>query len=249
MPLFASSGEFPLQRAIQGYGAPLLFVEEIQAHHTSVIGGTGLFLQTPHGRFFLTALHVWTAFLRRANEDGGRAAIVIPDGDTFISLRDALIAGEDHDRDLVLLKSETLSRRHLKTKMFYSPKNWPIPAPRDKETLGFIGYPGEIRKTKGLGIAVASWYLEHPCWIGASGRCLIPGTNLGEERVQVNHVPDPPEIASVGGSSGAPVFALRDGTPILVGIVTDGSSDQGLQSTLQVETLGHLAPDGSFSVT
>lgn len=247
MPLFASPENFPLQRAIQKYGAPLLFVEEIQPNEISAVGGTGLFLQTPSGRFFLTALHVWREFLDRANEEGGRAAIVIPDGNTFISVRDARVAGEDRERDLVVLSSETLSRRRLETKVFYSPENWPIPAPRNEETLGFIGYPGEIRETKGLGLAVASWYLEHPCSVGASGACLIPGTNFGIQRVQVNHVPNPPKIENLGGSSGAPVFAFRNEKPTLVGVITDGSLNQGLQSTLQIASLGRLTHDGSFS--
>lgn len=173
-------------------------------------------------------------------------AIMISNGHKYLSVRDAIVV-DDAD-DVIVLSSLRLSTSSLETNHFYQPSVWPIPSAIDGETLGITGFPGDFRKIVGRDLNPGSWHVECPCIVGSGGRCLIPGINYGAERESVLHVENPPPLADIGGSSGAPVFAWRNGEAVLVGIVTDGTDGAGVDSTIWISPLTGLQQNGMLSI-
>jgi hypothetical protein len=224
---------------------PLIYAEELTDGTIHSTGGTALLLVTGSGRFLVTATHVWSELVRRSNQPGGRMAIMISNGHRYLSVRDAQYI--DEVDDVIVLSSANLSAAVLEKNHFYSPPTWPIPPAVDGEILGVTGFPGDYRKIHGRDINPGSWHIECPCIVGSGGRYLIPGISHGAERESVPHVDSPPPLNDIGGSSGAPAFAWRDGKAVLVGIVTDGTENGGVQSTLWISSLARLNEDGQFS--
>ncbi len=233
-----------LQVAIKPYSSPLFYAEEVAPNTLSTTGGTALFLQTEHGRFLVTAAHVWKEMQKLSAQPGGRFTIAVSSGSHLISLRDAEVVDQDEILDLTILRSPRITEAILQGNQFYQPLRLPPPPLIAGEIVGFIGFPGQLREIKGLHISPLSWYLEHPCYPGIGDKFMIPG--FGEERQLVNHVEQAPAVDDVGGSSGAPVFAYRDGRVELVGVVTEGTTGANPSSTFQISSIRRLKADGTL---
>jgi hypothetical protein len=235
----------PLAMAARQYCVPLIFAEQLADGSIFSTGGTALLLETDSARFLVTAEHVWSELVERSKAAEGRMTIMISNGQRYLSVTDATIV--DESDDVVVLRSDRLTGGNLVKNLFYRPAEWPIPALREGETVGITGFPGDYRTVKNYDLNPGSWHIECPCVVGSAGRYLIPGINLGGERESVLHVESPPPLEDIGGTSGAPVFAWRDGRAVLVGIVTDGTQGAGVQSTIWISPLVGLNRDGRLT--
>ncbi len=235
----------PLQSAILRFSSPILFIDERADNTLSAIGGTALFWQSIEGKFVITAWHVWSELVRQSHLPGGRMSVGIPIGAKVISLLDAKIVDHDEDLDIAVLFCPGFQKIDMSNKAFHQTTSWPPTPPHDEETVGFIGFPGELRKVRGMTLTCPSIYWEGPCQIGKSGSYLMLGAPFLPRR-RVDHVPNAPEVSDIGGVSGAPVFALRNGSPQLIGLVKRGTEKAGLESSIQVTPIYRIRSDGKI---
>jgi hypothetical protein len=235
-----------LQVMIKPYSVPLLFLHEHAQEQLTSCGGTALLWQSMEGRFIVGAAHVWQELIARRDQLRGRMSICIGMGQRVVSLLDIEPVDIDDELDIVVLRAPAEIDERMGKKSFYRANKWPLPPATDGETLGVLGFPGELRTPTGFTVETNSFYYENTCHVSVRGTLLI-GAFPEEPPEIVVHVDFPVNpVKSLGGISGAPVFALRDGQPVWVGVVKRGPEGDGATAGLQATPSHFIQANGKL---
>lgn len=113
------------------------------------------------------------------------------------------------------------------------------------ETLGILGFPGELRRPTGFTVETNSFYYENTAAVSARG--ILIGAFQAEPPVTVTHINRAVSpVKDFGGISGAPVFALRGGQPAWVGVVKRGADASGIAAGLQTTPSHFIQANGKL---
>lgn len=234
---------------IKPFSAPLLFAHELAAQTVVSTGGTALLWKPKNGKFIVSGAHVWREFEERQKKVEGRIAIVLGMAGNVVSLAGVQPVDINDDLDIVVLPAPTDIEDRLGKKKFYETPSWPARPARDGETVGILGFPGELRRTQGFTLETNSFYYENTCAVSVRGTNMLIGGFQAEPPVTVVHVSEPTNsVESFGGISGAPVFALRDGAPTWVGVVKRGAEGRGIEAGIQASPSHLVREDGRILV-
>lgn len=235
----------PLQVLIKPFSVPLLFIHEHAARSLWCCGGTALLWQSLEGRFVVSGAHVWRELARLREERRGRMSICLGMGQRVVSLLEEDPVSIDDELDLVVLRAPAGIDERMGKKQFYRTNAWPLAPAVDGETLGVLGYPGELRHPQEFTVETNSFYYENSCAV--SGRGILIGAFQSEPPVTVVHVNRAVKpVKDFGGISGAPVFALRDGRAAWVGVVKRGAAGSGIEAGIQASPSHWLQADGKI---
>ncbi|MFZ5497274.1 MAG: hypothetical protein ACOZE5_18280 [Verrucomicrobiota bacterium] len=235
----------PLQVKVKPFSVPLLFLHEHRKKKLWGCGGTALLWQTVVGRFLVGAAHVWLELVKQRDARSGRMSICAGMGERVVSLLEAEPVDLNEELDLVVLRAPPESEERMGKRAFYRTNTWPLPPARDGETVGALGYPGELRTPAGFRIETNSFYYENTCAVSARG--MLIGAFQAEPPDIVVHVDHPVEpVRNFGGMSGAPVFTLRDGQPVWVGVLKRGAECSGIEAGLQATPCHFIQADGTI---
>jgi hypothetical protein len=219
---------------IKPFSAPLLFLHEHAKQKLWGCGGTALLWQTLEGRFIVGAAHVWRELVNQRDNRRGRMSICLGMGQRVISLLEAEPVDINDDLDIVVLHAPAEIDERMGKKAFYRTDIWPLPPAADGETLGVLGFPGELRRPTGFTVETNSFYYENTCAVSTRGTTLLIGAFQEEPPVTRNHIDRAVRpVKDFGGISGAPVFALRGGRPVWVGVIKRGAAGSGIHAGLQ----------------
>lgn len=230
---------------IKPYSAPLLFLYEEAKQELGGCGGTALLWQTLEGRFIVGAAHVWRELVRQRDSRRGRMSICVGMGQRVVSLLEAEPLDISDELDLVVLRAPSEIANRMGKKAFYRTNVWPLPSALDGETLGVLGFPGELRRPNGFTVETNSFYYENTCAV--STRTILIGAFQKEPPETVVHIDRAVNpVKDFGGISGAPVFALRGGNPVWVGVVKRGAEGPGVEAGLQASPSHFVQADGKL---
>jgi hypothetical protein len=192
--------------------------EEVRKQNAS---GTFISINGTTG-FLLTNHHVIDAYreIKSTYPD-----CVLQIGSASVSDLEIRIIDENKDLDLITIRIRQgdleVAATSLKNKAFYLPEKWPTNMPVEGEELLLVGYlgvgtkldieKGGISYIQGIFCLKVGIVQEHQFAINAENPHAVVGGILSWE-----------EVTRLGGISGAGVFALRNETYELVGIVWDG---------------------------
>lgn len=233
----------PLQVKVKPFSAPLLFLHEHGKEKLQGCGGTALLWQTLEGRFIVSAAHVWEGLVKERDARGGRMSICVGMGQKVVSLLETEPADISDELDLVVLRAPPEIADRMGKRAFYRTNTWPLPPATDGETLGVLGFPGELRKPTGFTVETNSFYYENTCAVSA--RSILIGAFQEEPPVTVTHIDRAVKpLKSFGGISGAPVFALRGSQPVWVGVLKRGAEGAGIEAGLQATPSHFIQADG-----
>lgn len=235
---------------IKPYSVPLVYAHERAPNTLWCCGGTALLWQSLEGKFIVSAAHVWRGLVQQRDQLHGRMSIFIGLAPKVVSLLEAEPISIDDNLDLVVLRAPPETDGQLGKKAFYQTRTWPLAPAADRETLGVLGFPGEIRRSQQFTVETESFYYENTCAVSSRGTNLLIGAFAKEPPMTVVHVDHPvPPITDFGGISGAPAFALRDGRPVWVGVVKRGAAGQGVAAGLQATPCHLVQADGAIQPT
>ncbi len=232
---------------IKPFSVPLLFAHETAPNSLSCCGGSALLWQSLEGRFIVSGAHVWRELVRLRDERRGRRTILIGLAPKVVSLLGVEPVDIDDELDLVVLPAPSAVEACLGKKRFYQTRRWPLAPAVENETLGVLGFPGEVRRPRQYAIETNSFYYENACAVSARGSSLLLGAFSPEPPVTVVHVNRATKpVTAFGGISGAPVFALRAGQPAWVGVIKRGAAGRGVEAGLQATPSGFIQAGGTI---
>jgi len=232
---------------IKPFSAPFLFLHEHTKNKLAGCGGTAFLWQTMEGKFIVSAAHVWLELVKQRDARRGRMSIGIGMHPRVVSLLEAEPVDINEELDLVVLRAPAEITERMGNKAFYRTNTWPLAPALDGETLGVLGFPGELRRPRGLTIETNSFYYENMCAVSA--RSILIGAFQDELPVTVTHTDRAVKpMKSFGGISGAPVFVLRAGQPVWVGVVKRGAAGSGAEAGLQATHAHFIQTDGRLCV-
>jgi len=232
---------------VKPFSVPLLFLHEKAENELWGCGGTALLWQNVEDRFIVGAAHVWNELVKQRDARSGRMSICVGMGNRVVSLLDAEPVDLSKELDLVILRAPPNIEERMGKKAFYRTNTWPLTPAQDGETVGALGYPGELRTPTGFTIETNSFYYENTCAVSTRG--LLIGAFQEEPHVTVTHIDRPVEpVRDFGGMSGAPVFALRGGQPVWVGVLKRGAEGSGIEAGLQATPIHFIQADGTIPV-
>ena len=232
---------------IKPHSVPLVYAHERAAGALWCRGGIALLRQSLEGKFIVSAAHVWRGLVAHRDQLRGRMSIFIGLAPKVVSLLEAEPISIDDDLDIVILRAPPKTDALLGKKAFYQTLTWRQVPAADGETLGVLGFPGEICRSQQFTVEMESFYYENTCAVSSRGTNLLIGAFAAEPPVTVVHVDHPVSaIMDFGGLSGAPAFALRDGKPVWVGVVKQGAADKGISAGLQATLCHYVRADGTL---
>ena len=232
---------------IKPYSVPLLFAHEQAPKSLWCCGGTALLWQSLEGKFIVSGAHVWRELVKQRDQLRGRMSIFIGMAPKVVSLLEVEPVSIDDELDIVVLPAPGITDDRLGKKKFYQTRAWPLAPAIHGETLGTLGFPGEAREPRQFTVETNSFYYENSCAVSTSGANLLIGAFSSEPPMTVVHVNRATKpIANFGGISGAPVFALRAGKPIWVGVIKRGSAGRGIDAGLQATPSHFVQADGTI---
>jgi hypothetical protein len=232
-----------LQVKIKPFSAPLLFLHEHTKKKLWICGGTALLWQTLEGRFIVSAAHVWRGLVKERDGRRGRMSICVGTGQRVVSLLEAEPIDISDELDLVVLRAPPEIDERIGKKAFYRTNTWPLAQAMDGETLGVVGFPGELRRPTGFSVETNSFYYQNTCAVSA--RTILIGAFPEEPPEIVTHVSrSVKSLKNFGGISGAPVFALRGDQPVWVGVLKRGAEGSGIEAGIQATPSNFIHANG-----
>jgi hypothetical protein len=188
----------------------------------NVCGGSAFLWQSEHGRFLVTAHHVWAAFVDRIRERPGRCLIFYLDRDHAIPIFGIKPVSVDYDLDLAVLAGPGIENIKLDEKAFFQQPPYPRSEVATGDRLALCGYPKDLRIAERPYNTIGVVYMQGAAIVGVTGLTIrMPGNPPHKFRSAAL-----PSLASfdLPGASGGPVFAFRPWGLEWVGIVKEVAS-------------------------
>lgn len=217
------------------FSAAILLVRDGEPEF-SVVGATVGFVCTLERRFMLTARHVWLGLIEASQRSNRPSYLCTHNAGRLVSLHGIELLSENEELDLAVLshpfieslpvrQTNLATHRESAPKACYGAFRWPMGPAVDRDELCFSGYPRELRGIRGTDeINCVSCFVEDRCCVSQLGKIYM--TDGGPPRRQLNHQFGTPTLTNLGGISGSPVFAKRNGAAELVGVVVSGPGDE-----------------------
>jgi len=209
--------------SISPFCAPLYFLAHRGADATQIKNNaTVSFIETDCGRFFITAYHVWDAFLSK-KEENANLILAIGSGNarpTILLDGVELVAGDRDRLDIAVLTFENIDLIPEEETKFFRIDCFPLVPPRNGDAVAFIGYPGQVRRPNQPEHGVFSGGILFVDFVTDVSEYKIYSVDVDNNRRNIMLELGSELINDFGGVSGAPVYVNRNGKAELIGFVT-----------------------------
>lgn len=228
-----------IEEKILKHCGPLFFFTSLTPPAEILRNGTYGLIDTGKKKVVVTCHHVWD-YLHEVRQKHPKAEIAmsLASGQSF-AISDAEVIDADRELDIVVFDPK-LHDREFPQNEFFRISNWPNAPVQAREAIAFVGYPeAGLIHSDNHGTFRSAFFGLHVSDV--TDRTIILYNDRNDRRfVGLNSEPLHP--IKMSGISGSPAYRVGASGLELVGLVKEGSTNEGLFQVTRI----YLTPNGKI---